>query len=193
MENFIAKLKFLFSIPIMILSFSLLGQENINITAERSALDTESNSAYFESLVIRQDAIIIKALLAQVDNLDFEKNIWTFSGELQLTNDVFNLLANNGQIEFNNYAITSAVFNGTPAIFSAKPINRDIINGQANKIEFNQIDNLLRFLGAAEISIDNTSFKGCDLIYDLVNQRVTAGYSECGENIQITIDVNETP
>ena len=38
--------------------------------------------------------------------------------------------------------------------------------------------------------VNNTQFRGCDIIFDLNTNRVTAGYSECGENIQITIVVD---
>ncbi len=172
-------------------SLSLMAQENITINASRSTLDKDSSFASFENLVIEQNNVTISSLLAQVDNLNFKKNIWTFSGDFRLKNSSFSLSAVSGQVEFNNYSISVAVFNGSPASFTTDSNDTATSFGQSNKIEFNQEEGILRFLGDAQVNIRNTSFSGCDLIYDIENERISAGYSECGENIQITISMND--
>jgi lipopolysaccharide transport protein LptA len=191
MENFIARFKSFCLCLLIFFSLSLASQENIIINASRSTLDRDSNSASFENLVIEHNNIMISALLAQVDSLNFEKNIWTFSGDFRLKNSSFALSAISGQVEFNNYSITGAVFNGSPALFNSESTAGIISFGRSNKIEFNQEEDILRFLGDAQVNISNTSFSGCDLIYDIQNERVSAGYSECGENIQITINMDD--
>ena len=67
---------------------------------------------------------------------------------------------------------------------------KNLFEGNKKISSFNLDERNIRFFDDALIQVNNTQFRGCDLIFDLNTNRVTAGYSECGENIQITIVVD---
>jgi len=173
---------------LLLLSTASFGQENIILEAKKSILDRESNSANFEQIRIAREPLVVTADLAQVNNLDFNQTLWTLSGNINLENEFGSLVADSGQINFTNYEFSNAIFFGTPSRFDLLQSEQETF-GEANRIELNLDDRNIRFFNDAIIQVNNTQFRGCDLIFDLNTNRVTAGYSECGENIQITIVV----
>jgi len=160
----------------------------IALDAESSTLDRQSNTMTFKKLRIRQGALSLEADEASASGLDFDRSEWTFRGHVRMQMELATISADRARFLFEGHVLSVAELSGAPATLEAyDQVRQSQITGGAEKLDYNRADGSLRLSGTAWLREGQNEMRGCDLIYDVQGQRVTAGSSECGEPIRITI------
>ena len=160
----------------------------ISLDAESSSFDRQANTVVFKRLTITQGDMVIRAAEAVAQGLDFEQGEWRFSGQVSFAVENASIEADSATITFTANALQTAELVGTPARFvqviedSAEPLS-----GGANTLSYDNVARIMRMLGDAWFQQGPNEFRGCDLIYDLDQEQITSGSSDCGQPIVITI------
>ena len=100
--------------------------------------------------------------------------------------------ADSAVFAFEQEKLSRGELEGAPATFAdagsarAKPIQ-----GGANKLSYDYVARTLRMSGDAWIHKDQYEIKGCDLIYDFADERVTSGSADCAELFRIRVLSNQ--
>jgi lipopolysaccharide transport protein LptA len=160
----------------------------IVLDAESSSFDQKNDTVVFRGLQITQGELGIRADEAVASALDFERSEWGFSGNVRITVESAKLEADTALLVFKDHALLTAELTGRPARFEdLSPTRRQPISGSANRLIFDNVERVLHLSEGARLSEGSNEMTGCDLIYDLEQQQITSGSSECGEQIVITI------
>lgn len=160
----------------------------IHFDAESTTLDRSSNTATFEGLRATQGKIVIEADQATVRGFDSAKSDWQLKGKLRIQIDSAVIRAEQGSFMFAANRLVSGKLSGDPAVFEeSMPDNRGPVRGTARSIYYDNSAGTVRMEGGAAFTVGKNEVKGCDLIYDLKQERVTSGSSDCGEPFTITI------
>ena len=160
----------------------------ISLYAESSSFDQRTNTVIFHSLQITQGDLAIHADEAVASGLDFERSEWNFSGHVTITVDSVSIEADSAEIVFEDHSLLVAELRGSPTVFQDLDATREQpIRGGANHLTYDNVDRTLRMTEGAWLSEGPNEFTGCDLIYDLEQEQITSGSSECGEPVVITI------
>lgn len=166
------------------------GQEPlpISLDAESSAFDRRSNSVVFNGLRINQGDFTIEADEAEASGLDFEMSEWTFRGNVRIAIDSASIESSTAEVTFQAHELLFVRLRGDPAIFEDFSATREeAIRGGASLLEFDTTERTLRMTEGAWLSEGPNEFRGCDLIYDIDEEKITSGSSECGEPVVITV------
>ena len=191
MVNFVHKLRkglTLFFFPALALAQQ--GEEPlpISLDADSSAFDGDSNSVFFTGLRIAQGDLTIEANEAEATGLDFAMSEWEFRGNVRISIDSTIIRASTAQVSFQTHELRTVSLLGDPAIFEDFSAARAIdIRGGATILEYDNLERTLRMTDGAWLSEGSNEFRGCDLIYDIDEEKITSGSSECGEPVVITI------
>lgn len=162
----------------------------ISLDAESSTFDRQSNTVVFRRLSITQGDMVIRADEAVASGLDFEQGEWRFEGNVQLTVEGARIQADTATLVFAANELQSAELVGAPATFERveqSNADTDPFRGRATRLSFDNVAGVMRLLDGAWFSQGPNEFRGCDLIYDLDQEQITSGSSDCGEPILITI------
>jgi lipopolysaccharide transport protein LptA len=160
----------------------------IVLDAESSSFDQKNDTVVFRGLQITQGELGIRADEAVASALDFERSEWSFSGNVRITVESAKLEADTALLVFKDHALLTAELTGRPARFEDLSLTRrQPISGSANRLTFDNVERVLRLSEGARLSEGSNEMTGCDLIYDLEQQQITSGSSECGEQVVITI------
>ena len=192
MVNSILKFNVL-SVALLLLSPLASAAENgeplpILLDAESSSFDQRNQTVEFHGLQITQGDIGIRADEAVASGLDFERSEWQFSGNVQFSVGSASLRADSAELVFEAHTLIIAELRGDPAEFEDLSETREQpIRGSANLLSYHSDDNTLRMTEGARLSEGSNDITGCDLIYDLEQEKLTSGTSECGTPLVITI------
>jgi lipopolysaccharide transport protein LptA len=160
----------------------------IVLDAESSSFDQKNDTVVFRGLQITQGELGIRADEAVASALDFERSEWSFSGNVRITVESAKLEADTALLVFKDHTLLTAELTGRPARFEDLSLTRrQPISGSANRLTFDNVERVLRLSEGARLSEGSNEMTGCDLIYDLEQQQITSGSSECGEQVVITI------
>ncbi len=160
----------------------------ISLDADSSSFDRRSNTVSFEGLRITQGALGIEADKARATGLDFGNSQWRFSGNVRITIDSAKILSDSADLQFLDHQLLSAALRGEPAQFEdvAQETGEPIL-GYANLFEYDTAQGTIRMTEQAFLSEGPNEISGCDLLYDLGRETITASSSECGEPVRMTI------
>lgn len=173
---------------LMMLSAAVDAADPISLDAESSTFDRQTNTMVFRRLTITQGGMVIRADEAVATSLDFEQGEWRFEGNVELTVDNARIDADRATIVFVANELQAAELIGTPATFeNLDEVDAQPIRGQANHLSYDNAGRVMRLLEGASFSQGQNEFRGCDLIYDLDQEQITSGSSDCGEPVVITI------
>jgi lipopolysaccharide transport protein LptA len=160
----------------------------ISLDAESSSFDRQSNTVIFSRLSITQGDMLIQADEAVAQGLDFEQGEWRFSGRVLFTVENARIEADSATITFAANELQSAELVGAPARFEQMTErDEEPISGGATTLSFDNVARVMRMLDEAWFQQGPNEFRGCDLIYDLDQEQITSGSSECGQPVVITI------
>jgi lipopolysaccharide transport protein LptA len=182
-----------FSVALLLLSSSTLGAEEdealpILLDAESSSFDQKTQTVVFQGLQITQGDMAIRADEAVASGLDFQRSEWRFNGNVDISVGSVNILASSAELVFEDHILVVADLRGNPAEFEDLSESREQpIRGSANLLSYHSDDNTLRMTEGARLSEGSNNITGCDLIYDLEEEKLTSGTSECGTPLVITI------
>jgi lipopolysaccharide transport protein LptA len=160
----------------------------ISLDAESSSFDRQNNTVEFTALSITQDQMQIRADHAVASALDFEQSDWRFTGNVVLTFESATIEADSAEIVFVAHQLQSAELLGAPATFEdTSQAAEDPIRGGATQLSYDNVGRVMHMSQSAWLTQGLNEFRGCDLIYDLDQETITSGSSECGEPVVITI------
>ncbi len=170
----------------------------VSLDAEWSSFDRQTNTMMFRGLRIAQGDLSIAADEAVASDLDFDRSEWEFNGNVRIEVDTAVIESNRAEVVFQTHELLVVELRGEPARFQDRnPEREDSIRGGAEVLRYESAGRILRMTGGAWLSEGPNEFKGCDLIYDIDDKKITSGSSECGEPVVITIvpppDDAETP
>jgi lipopolysaccharide transport protein LptA len=160
----------------------------ISLDAESSSFNRQTNRIEFRRLSITQGDMVIRADEAVATGLDFEQGEWRFTGNVMFTTEDARITADSATVSFADNELQVAELVGTPAAFEqAGTLDGDPLSGGANRLSYDNVARVMRMLEGAWFRQGPNEFRGCDLIYDLDQEQITSGSSDCGEPIVITI------
>ncbi len=160
----------------------------VSLDAEWSSFDRQSNTMMFRGLRIAQGDFMIEADEAVASDLEFNRSDWEFSGNVRIDLDTAMIEASRAEILFETHELLIVELQGDPARFEDRnPERGDPIRGGAEVLRYESAEGTLRMTGGAYLSEGPNEFRGCDLIYDIEEKKITSGSSECGEPLLITI------
>lgn len=160
----------------------------ISLDADSSSFDRKSNSVTFNGLRINQGDFTIEADEAEASGLDFEKSEWSFAGNVRIAIDSATIESSSAEVTFEAHELLVVRLHGDPAVFQDFSAAREeAIRGGASLLEFDSTERTLRMTDGAWLSEGPNEFRGCDLIYDIDEEKITSGSSECGEPVVITV------
>jgi lipopolysaccharide transport protein LptA len=160
----------------------------ILLDAESSSFDQKNQTVIFQGLRISQGELGIRADEAVASGLDFERSEWQFNGNVEIAFGSARVHASSAELIFESHALVVAELRGEPAEFEDLGTTRDQpIRGGAKLLSYNSEDGTLRMIDDAWLSEGSNEFTGCNLIYDLEQEKITSGSSECGTPLVITI------
>jgi lipopolysaccharide transport protein LptA len=162
------------------------------VDAESTTIDRSTNTASFTGLRIRQGDVSIEAAAATVRGFDSERRQWSLEGKVRIQIGSARITAEQGAFEFVANRLTSGELSGDPAVFEdIMPQGDGPVRGTARRIYYDNAEGIVRMEDGASFTVGANQVKGCDLIYDLKQERVTSGSSDCGEPFTITIVPSE--
>jgi len=156
-------------------------------------LDRSTNLIQALNPRISQGGLAIEADEGFATGIEFDqKSEWRFMGHVRITVDTAIIEADSAVFAFEQEKLSRGELEGAPATFAdagsarAKPIQ-----GGANKLSYDYVARTLRMSGDAWIHKDQYEIKGCDLIYDFADERVTSGSADCAELFRIRVLSNQ--
>jgi len=166
----------------------------ISLDADSSSFDRRSNTVSFRGLRISQGSLGIEADNALATGLDFENSEWQFAGNVRINIESAKILAGTAELQFVNHQLLSAALRGEPARFAdvAQETGEPII-GQANLFQYDTASGTIRMTEQAFLSEGPNEISGCDLLYDLGRETITASSSDCGQPVRMTIQPPKAP
>lgn len=182
-----------FSIVLLLLSPYTYGAEEdealpILLDAESSSFDQKTETVVFQGLQITQGDIVIRSDEAVASGLDFDRSEWRFDGNVRISVGSTNIVASSADLTFEAHKLVVVNLHGNPAEFEDLSDSRmQPIRGSANLLSYHKEDNTLRMTKEARLSEGSNDISGCDLIYNLDQEKLTSGSSECGTPLFITI------
>lgn len=160
----------------------------ISLDAESSTFDRQTNTVEFRRLSITQGDMVIRADEAVATGLDFDMGEWRFSGNVELTVGASRIEADSATLLFADNQLQTAELVGAPATFERAGTDyAGPITGGASRFAYDNVARVMHMLGSASFRQGQNEFRGCDLVYDLDEEQITSGSSDCGEPVVITI------
>lgn len=192
MAGFAPKLR-LHLLSLVCIPWLLTAQEDaqplpINLDADSSSFDRKTGRMVFHGLRITQGGLAMEADEALASGIDFDNSEWRFSGNVRFTIDTATMEADTAEIKFEAHALLTAELRGNPAVFEDFSVTRDeLLRGGANRLYYDHVTQTLQMSDGTWFNEGPNEIKGCDLLYDFTQERVTFGSSDCAERVQITI------
>ena len=160
----------------------------ITLDADSSSFDRKTGRATFRGLRIMQGDVAIEAGEALASDLDFAQSEWRFSGEVRISIDSATIEADTAEIIFAAHELLTIELRGNPALFEDFSVTRDeALHGGANHLYYDNVERTLQMSDGTWFNEGPNEIKGCDLLYDFAQQRVTFGSLDCEERVQIII------
>jgi len=158
----------------------------ISLDAESSLFDRQTSTVEFRRLTISQGDMSISADEAVATGLDFEEGEWRLTGNVTFTVESARIVADSALMTFSANELQSAELVGDPATLEDLG-DPEPVSGGATRLVYDNVAQIMRMVDGAWFRSGQNEFRGCDLIYDLEQEKITSGSSECGEPVVITI------
>jgi len=152
-------------------------------------LDHKTNLINVQKPKITQCKTVITADEATATGLDFDtRSEWRFKGHVRVVVDTAELTADTAIFTFADKKLSRGQLLGS-ATFVDKQ-TKD--NGTANKVVYDDVAKTLVLSGNAQVNQAQYRIEGgCDLLYDMNENRVTSGPTVCSEPNKIRVLPNE--
>lgn len=160
----------------------------ISLDAQSSSFDRQTNTVVFQRLTITQGDMSIRADEAVATGLDFEEGEWRFTGNVAFTVESARIDADSAVMTFAANELQTAELVGDPATLEdVGDLDAEPVRGGAARLVYDNTAQVMRMLDGAWFASGQNEFRGCDLIYDLEQEKITSGSSDCGQPVTITI------
>lgn len=140
----------------------------------------------------RQQALQIDADKADIDQ---QRGISTYRGNVQLTRGSMKLLADEVVVKHDGGTIHLVTASGSPANYQQRTDKQQTIRARAQRMEYNIDTGQLLLLKQAELHQDTNVFASERIVYDSINDRVNAGANAESpqDRVHITIQPGAAP
>jgi lipopolysaccharide transport protein LptA len=161
------------------------GRETIALDAQSSELDLKSNNVMFRKVRIAQGGMAVTAdqgqASGQASGLNFDDSVWVFRGNVHITMDQGELLADNAEIDFRKKLLSVARAHGRPAQFEQRIAKTGkVAKGRADTIDYDAARGVIRLIDNAWLSDGQNEIRGESLKYNVVAQSIVADAAEQG-------------
>ncbi|WP_428100881.1 LptA/OstA family protein [Candidatus Rariloculus sp.] len=164
------------------------GPQTISLEATTTSIDRLSNSFSIEGVRITQGNLSIEADDATATGLDFAASDWQFSGNVTIAIGSAVITAESAVFSFDSHQLIKGDLLGDPVAFEeTAPQGEGPVRGTSNRIHYDNLAGTVRMEGSAALVVGPNEIRGCDLIYDLAQEQVASGTSDCGEPFRILI------
>ena len=152
-------------------------------------IDRKTNLFHLDAPRITHCDMTIEADEALATGVDFnERSEWRFTGHVRINVDSALLEASSAVFTFDADQLAHGELEGSPASLTDHSVeHKEPVRGGANKLVYDYASHTLRLSGRPWINKGNKEIRGCDLIYDFNDERVTSGSSDCGEPFRIRV------
>lgn len=170
----------------------------ISLDADSSSFDRKTNMVRFKGLRLSQGALSIEAEDAEATGLDFADSRWRFAGGVTITVESARISSQTAELSFKDHQLGEAKLRGEPARFrDQSEVTGTDISGRADLFDYNNGQGTIRMVGEALLQEGSNQISGCELVYNLLQEAITANSDECGERVNLTIvprqDEQEAP
>lgn len=156
-------------------------------------LDRKTNLIQLTKPRIAQGNLVIEADEALATGIEFDaKSEWRFTGHVKITVDTAVIEASAAVFTFDQQQLSRGELTGRPATFSdVDPAREKPISGGADTVTYDYAARTLRLSSNAWIHKDQYEIKGCDLIYDFNDERVSSGSADCADLFRLRVLSNQ--
>jgi lipopolysaccharide transport protein LptA len=169
----------------------------INLDAQSSELDLKTNNVFFRKVRIAQGSNSVTADQGQATREalggNFDNSLWVFRGNVKITMEGGQLLADDAQVDFVKKLLSKAVAHGKPAEFEQRiEKTGKIAHGHADDIDYDATKGMVRLTKNAWLSDGQNEVRGESLKYNVLAQSIVADAAD--QNSQrVHIIITPTP
>jgi lipopolysaccharide transport protein LptA len=167
--------------------------EDLLLDSASLTLDSKTNLIQLAKPRISQGNLVIEADEALATGVEFDsRSEWRFTGNVRIAVDNAVIEASSAVFTFEQQRLSRGELTGGPAKFSdANPARDKPISGGADKITYDSILRTLRMSENAWVHKDQYEIRGCDLIYDFNDERVSSGSADCADLFRLRVLSNQ--
>jgi lipopolysaccharide export system protein LptA len=167
----------------------------ITLDADSTNYDGKNSMLMFEGLRLSQGNIGIQADSGRASKLDFEDSVWEFSGSVIIDTGDGHIECDSADLNFNEHALNSATIIGSPATFRLRrPESDEITYAEAGRLDYDFARGVIEFSVDAVITEGGNQISSNFLVYNIVEQRISAESAGEGEpRVKITYTPRTLP
>jgi lipopolysaccharide export system protein LptA len=159
----------------------------VQVDAASSEFDYKNNVLVFHSVQITQGDVRVRSELARATGLDFAKSRWQFDGKVRIDVPDGFLTSDSATVMFADNRISRAEITGRPAKFEQQRQGK-LARGHAGRIDYDFSASTVKLSGDAWLSDGRNEITGQTLLYNMLDQRVSARPGDQGDGrVRITI------
>ena len=153
----------------------------INLDADSSEFDRQANRLIFLGLRMTQGGLGIEADRGEAERLDFENSRWEFKGNVRIEREAEQAWCEDAVLFFDDHQLTRAEMTGEPVRFQQVREDEGLTEGQADNMEYDPVNGLVKMSGDAWISDGRNEVRGDRITYDLNKEQITAEGDASGQ------------
>lgn len=160
----------------------------ISLDAESTDYDGKSSMLMFSGLRLTQGNVGVEADEGRASKLDFQDSVWKFQGNVIIDVENGHIECEAADLQFSDHQLRFASITGAPATFEMKRVGSDEVTyAEAGSLAYDLAAGTIEFSGDAVISEGGNQISSEFLVYNIVEQRITAQGSEEGQGrVRIT-------
>lgn len=161
----------------------------ITLAADSTDYDGKSSMMMFQGLRLSQGTTNIEADEGRATKIDFEDSTWHFTGNVVIDVEAGHIESDSAELRFKDTQLRLAIFEGAPATFELRrPDSDEITYAEASRLKYDLDMGTVEFSGNAIISEGGNRIASSYLLYNIIEQRISAQSSgEDGEKVKITV------
>ncbi len=166
----------------------------ISLDAESTDYDGKSSMLMFSGLRLTQGNVGVEADEGRASKLDFQDSVWKFQGNVIIDVENGHIECEAADLQFSDHQLRFASITGAPATFEMRRVGSDEgTYAEAGSLAYDLAAGTIEFSGDAVISEGGNKISSEFLVYNIVEQRITAQGSEEGQGrVRITYTPPDT-
>ena len=131
-------------------------------------------------LVLSQSAVALKSdrdqtavINADEVEMDFSSGTRIYRGNVSVRQGTIRIIADQIEVIYDGEQLKNGIATGNRAVFRQRPDNKDHdMVGLGQRIELDEINNIVTFIGDAELRQGGDTIKGDGIVYDMARDRM---------------------
>lgn len=161
----------------------------ITLAADSTDYDGKSSMMMFQGLRLSQGTTNIEADEGRASKIDFEDSTWHFTGNVVIDVEAGHIESDSAELSFKDTQLRMAIFEGSPATFELRrPDSEEITYAEAGRLKYDLDTGTVEFSDEAVISEGGNRISSSYLLYNIIEQRISAQSSGEGDDqVKITV------